>query len=294
MSGSFYLEPGAAPIDWESSDTLVLANPEWIRRQAGGLAGHRASSARARRAHLGVHVGHEQPRARARAVDRALEGRVPRVGARGERASRRPARPTSGRTRCRMFHVGGLGILARGPGSNGARVVPAVVGKWSASGFLDAVGRESARRCPRSCRRRFTTWSPPGSPRRRRCARSSSAARGWTPRSTNGARALGWPCLPSYGLTETCSQVATAALVVARRDRPSDGAAGARPRGDPRRTTTSGCRFARRRCSPAAPRSTSEGARAWDPKQDGWLATEDTGRVGPTAASRCSGGSRSR
>src|SRR5450756_2388434 len=32
MTTGFYFRPGATPVDWESPRSIVLANPEWIRR----------------------------------------------------------------------------------------------------------------------------------------------------------------------------------------------------------------------------------------------------------------------
>jgi O-succinylbenzoic acid--CoA ligase len=277
MSGSFYLEPGAAPIDWESSGSLVLANPEWARRQADGLDGIERR--------LPVLEGHiwvstsgtsslvpgrvrwiALPKAAflasARAVNQHLQAGPSDVWAH--------ALPT--------FHVGGLGILARG-WLSGARVVPAVVGKWSAAGFCEVVGRERATLSalvPSQVHDLVAAGL--GAPRPMRAivvggARMDAAL-------YERARALGWPCLPSYGLTETCSQVATAALASL--------AATGRPivlpvLGHAEIRSEAGARLAIRATSllTCCAEVNERGARVWDPKQDGWLPTEDTGRVGP-------------
>jgi O-succinylbenzoic acid--CoA ligase len=92
------------------------------------------------------------------------------------------------------------------------------------------------------------------------------------------ARALGWPCLPSYGLTETCSQVATAALSsLATSEYPTElpVLSHAEIRAD------EGGRLSIRAASLLTCCAEFDGddVRVWDPKRDGWLETDDTGRV---------------
>jgi o-succinylbenzoate---CoA ligase len=277
MSGSFYLEPGAAPIDWENSGSLVLANPEWARRQADGLGGIErrlpgldghiwvstsgTSSLVPGRVRW-IALSKAAFLASARAVNQHLGAGPSDVWAH--------ALPT--------FHVGGLGILARG-WLNGARVVPAVVGKWSAARFCEIVQRERATLSalvPSQVHDLVAAGlaSPP--PMRAIVvggARMDAAL-------YERARALGWPCLPSYGLTETCSQVATAALASL--------AASSRPTvlpvlGHAEIRLDDGARLAIRAASllTCCAEINERGARVWDPKKDGWLPTEDTGRVGP-------------
>ncbi|MBS1969975.1 MAG: AMP-binding protein [Bdellovibrionales bacterium] len=90
----------------------------------------------------------------------------------------------------------------------------------------------------------------------------------------HSARLLGWPLLPSYGMTETCSQIATASLATLKSEKMP----------------------LAQRLSHAEWRATPEGLlqvrgpslltcygqlqkdgqiRDWDPKDDGWLETED-------------------
>lgn len=90
----------------------------------------------------------------------------------------------------------------------------------------------------------------------------------------HAARLLGWPLLPSYGMTETCSQIATASLATLKSEKMP----------------------LAQRLSHAEWRTTPEGLlqvrgpslltcygqlqkdgqiRDWDPKDDGWLETED-------------------
>lgn len=108
------------------------------------------------------------------------------------------------------FHVGGIGIHARAF-CNGARVVPVAWDAWTRDGaaFLGAVRQagatlssltpahlsdlvEAGARCPASLRGVFL-----GGGRIR-------------PDLVTAARELGWPLWPTYGMSETASQVATA------------------------------------------------------------------------------------
>jgi O-succinylbenzoic acid--CoA ligase len=175
-----------------------------------------------------------------------------------------------------VFHVGGLGILARARLS-GAAVIGAVGARWDARRFEQRVHETRAT---------LTALVPsqvhdlvaaglhaPSSLR----AVVVGGAR-LDPELCADARSLGWPCLPSYGLTETCSQVATAPLdrrlagscdpvlpVLAHAAIRADEDMRLRIRADSLLTC----------CAEA----TDEGVRSWDPKEDGWLPTDDLGRV---------------
>jgi O-succinylbenzoic acid--CoA ligase len=277
MSGSFYLDPGAASIDWESLGSLVLANPEWVRRQADGLAGIERRLP-ALEAHIWVSTSGTSSLVPGRVRWIALSKAAFLASAGAVNRHLDAARSDVWAHALPTFHVGGLGILARG-WLNGARVVPAVVGKWSAARFCEIVGRERATLAalvPSQVHDLVAAGlaSPPSM----RAivvggARMDAAL-------YERARALGWPCLPSYGLTETCSQVATAA--------PASLAATGRPTvlpvlGHAQIRSDDDARLAIRATSllTCCAEINERGARVWDPKQDGWLPTDDTGRVGP-------------
>lgn len=101
------------------------------------------------------------------------------------------------------FHAGGLGIHARASLS-GARVVSAA---WDASTFVELCHREGvtlASLVPAQVRDLIGTRAPAGL--RAIVVGGGSLA----PELYDAARAEGWPLLPSYGMTETASQVATA------------------------------------------------------------------------------------
>lgn len=107
-----------------------------------------------------------------------------------------------------LFHVGGLGILARA-WLSGSQVVAAIDGKWDARRYherVTATGATLSALVPSQIYDLVAArLKAPASLR----AIVVGGAR-LEPSLYDGARALGWPCLPSYGMTETSSQVATA------------------------------------------------------------------------------------
>jgi O-succinylbenzoic acid--CoA ligase len=156
------------------------------------------------------------------------------------------------------FHVGGLGIEARAFLS-GARVVQM---EWDPHAFAMA-GVTLASLVPAQVRDLvdLRLAAPPA-------LRAIVVGGGALPGALyDEARALGWSVLPSYGMTETCSQVATATPaspelvlldhVEARAE--ADG------------------RLAFRGPSLLTGYGTEDGF--VDPKVDGWLVTEDLGKV---------------
>lgn len=157
------------------------------------------------------------------------------------------------------FHVGGLGIFARAFLS-GARVTRM---QWDAREFAADCEMTLASLVPAQVSDlvRSQVRAPAN-------LRATVVGGGALSQSLYGdARALGWPVLPSYGMTETCSQVATATLespelvlldhVEARSER--DG------------------RLALRGESLLSGYGTEHGF--VDPKIDGWFLTEDLGSV---------------
>lgn len=108
------------------------------------------------------------------------------------------------------FHVGGLGIWARA-GLSGASVVRMIDERWSAQAYVSSIASTEATlsslvpaqvfdlvkaglTCPSSMRAIVVGGSA------------------LSPEVYFSARELGWPVLPSYGLSEAASQVATANL----------------------------------------------------------------------------------
>ncbi|MHB8635571.1 MAG: AMP-binding protein [Fimbriimonadaceae bacterium] len=108
------------------------------------------------------------------------------------------------------FHVGGLGIWARAHLS-GAKVVRLLGDRWDPTEFTTSAEQERATLCSLVPTQVFDLLTagltaPPS-------IRAVVVGGGALPAEDYlKARALGWPVLPSYGMTEAASQVATASL----------------------------------------------------------------------------------
>jgi o-succinylbenzoate---CoA ligase len=272
---AFYFDPAVTRIDWDSAQTLVMVNPEWLRRDRASieacrqalppLDGHiwvatSGSSSTIPGHFRWVALAKAAFLASASAVNDHLESTGADVWAH--------ALP--------VFHVGGLGILARASLS-GASVEPAIDGRWDAWRFH---GRLLETRAT------LTALVPsqlhdlvgarlhaPGSLR----AIVVGGAR-LDPELCADARGLGWPCLPSYGLTETCSQVATASLTSAL-SRQCSGPLPILGHATIRADQEQRLEIRAASLLTCYAEMTDAGMRAWDPKRDGWLPTEDLGRV---------------
>ncbi len=102
------------------------------------------------------------------------------------------------------FHVGGLGIHARAFLS-GARVITA---EWEPRDFANQQEMTLSSLVPAHVRDLVDARLNPPQPLRAIVVGGDAL----DPALYDQARELGWPVLPSYGMTETCSQVATATL----------------------------------------------------------------------------------
>ncbi len=275
MTPPFYFQPGAPPVDWESPETAVLANPEWTVRQPGGI--------RELRRHLPALDAHVWL-----STSGTSSGRPGQV--RWIALSKAAFLASAGAVNAHLvataadiwahalpvFHVGGLGILARA-WLSGARVVPAVAERWNAGAFHEAVARSGAT---------LTALVPSqvhdlveaglASPRCLRAVVVGGAR--LEPALRAASRALGWPCLPSYGLTETCSQVATASLS-SPGESEYPAALPVLRHAEIRADDEGRLSIRGRSLLTCCAEFDGDAARVWDPKRDGWLETDDTGRV---------------
>jgi O-succinylbenzoic acid--CoA ligase len=156
------------------------------------------------------------------------------------------------------FHVGGLGIHARAFLS-GARVIER---EWDTRRFAEeGVTLSSLVPAQVSDLVRERLRAP-------RSMRAIVVGGGALPDELyRAARELGWPVLPSYGMTECCSQVATAT---------GDSPALRLLSHVEVRTDEDGCLAIR---SDALLTGYAAEGRFLDPKADGWLQTEDVGEV---------------
>jgi o-succinylbenzoate---CoA ligase len=171
------------------------------------------------------------------------------------------------------FHVGGMGIRARAALS-GARIV---FSPWSAERFATLCESESATLSALvPAQVRDLVQAELRAPASLRAIVVGGGA--LAPALYAEARALGWNLLPSYGMTECCSQIATASLESLEESRFPDLELLSHLEA---RATDEG-RLAFRGSSlltgymrfdqPDVPRFV-------DPKEDGWFLSEDRGRV---------------
>jgi O-succinylbenzoic acid--CoA ligase len=176
------------------------------------------------------------------------------------------------------FHVGGLGIWARSHLSQ-AKVVKLPV--WSASEFVSQV---------LSCRATLTSLVPAqiyDLVNSRQMAPSSLRAvlvggGALSPVLYQKALDLGWPVLPTYGMTEACSQVATARLNSLSKDRSREAGLPVLeilPHVQVRVGEGGKLRLFGSSLLSAYVFQGETGAQVFDPKEQGWFQTQDCGEV---------------
>lgn len=181
------------------------------------------------------------------------------------------------------FHVGGLGIEIRAKISN-SKVINALDGeqnnKWDALLFYKTI---QTHQCTLSALVPAQIYDlvnlklkAPGSLR--------AIVIGGGAMDVNlykQARQLGWPVLPSFGMTETSSQIATASL----RSLDSLGSDAEYPdmqligHADVRTTTEGFLKIRGSSLFTCYAQKTAEGVKHWDPKLQGWFTSEDRGEV---------------
>jgi O-succinylbenzoic acid--CoA ligase len=244
-------------IDWQSDQSHVFLNPrlpeserdrlEDVMRKAPSLPGHLwlATSGSSGSVKM-VALSKQAMLASAASVNRHIR-----------------ARPNQNWLRVLpIFHVGGLAIHARAALA-GARVE---VDGWDPRGFVSRTANEQiafSSLVPAQVYDLIAARLPAPA-----TLRAIIVGGGALPAEHyDAARALGWPVLPSYGMTEACSQVATAEF-----DGPDlrllphlDG-----------RVEDDG-RLAFRGPSLLTGYATETGF--VDPKQDGWFISEDVGTI---------------
>lgn len=171
-----------------------------------------------------------------------------------------------------LFHVGGIGIHARAF-LTGSRVVE--LSSWSAIGFARAAAHERvtlASLVPAQVSDLVRDRVPAPTP-----IRAVIVGGGALPEELRrAATEFGWPLLPSYGMTETASQIATAPLESARSSEP------ARLRLLPHVEVRAEATLAFRSLAlfTGYGLEVDGEARFIDPKTDGWFVSEDEGEIG--------------
>ena len=177
-----------------------------------------------------------------------------------------------------LFHVGGLGILARAHLS-GAKVHHWGEAKWEAPvfhAFLTDTGAALTSLVPTQLHDLVQTGLP--CPPTLRAAVIGGGA--LSDALGRAARALGWPALPSYGLSECCSQVATAAVESGRDEWADSPPLLLLPHIKARADADGRLQISSPSLLTGYGLVDADGtARFVDPKEGGWFLTEDRGSV---------------
>ncbi|MBZ5637937.1 MAG: AMP-binding protein [Acidobacteriia bacterium] len=261
-------------FDWLDREPAVVANPEWALRRPGDLAAAKRALPRLE-AHVWVATSGTSGRsAGARWVALSKEAFLASASAVNAHLDSRShdvwvhALP--------LFHVGGLGILARASLS-GARVVAGIEERWDPGTFAEraaAAGATLTALVPAQVHD-LVSAEIPSPPAIRAVVVGGDRL---DPALWRAAKSLGWPCLPSYGMTETCSQVATAPLASIEAPGPPSALA-ALPHAEIRCGEEGRIEIRATSLLTAYAEIEGDAVRAWDPKRDGWLETDDLGRV---------------
>ena len=174
------------------------------------------------------------------------------------------------------FHVGGLGIEVRAQLS-GAKVVAALRDqRWDALYFYEVLKNEG---CTLSALVPTQIYDLVGLNLKAPSHVRAVVVGGGVLEIElyKKARALGWPVLPSYGMTETASQIATAALSsVPQAEYPKMQLL---PHAQARTDVDGFLEVQATSLFSCYAQNTSTGPQVWDPKRDGWFVTEDRGEV---------------
>lgn len=266
-------------IDIQSDKNEILLNPRWpegdyqslwalaeTSQQKLGLAGHvwvatSGSTAEAISAIKLVALSKKALVASATAVNRHLQ-----AGASDIWTQVLPG-----------FHVGGLGIEIRARLA-GSQVVRALLNeKWDVHHFYNVV---SERGCTLSALVPTQVYDLVVHGYRAPATLRAIVVGGGALEESLylKARALGWPVLPSYGMTETASQIATASLQTLQRS--SYPEVGLLPHAKARSNEDGYLEVWAESLLTCYAQNTPEGPRCWSPlNADGWFTTEDRGEV---------------
>lgn len=174
------------------------------------------------------------------------------------------------------FHVGGFGIEARAYLS-GSSVVPALKeGRWEVDYFYTVVQEQG---CTLSALVPTQVYDlVMGGYQAPASLRAIVVGGGVLEKDLFAkARALGWPVLPSYGMTETASQIATGSLASLRET--AYPAMELLPHAQARTNEEGFLEVAATSLLTCYAQNIDGEPRSWDPKVSGWLTTEDQGDV---------------
>lgn len=260
-------------IDWDSEDTHALLNPRWSARELQNLADVAETGTRQRQlaSHLWLATSGSTTESMAHIKLVALGKKAFQASAQSVNQHLQTSSRDVWLQILPRFHVGGLGVEVRAMLSN-SKVVQDL-GKWDPARIHSVLQSEKVSLTSMVPTQIFDLVQKQlrAPPALRAVVIGGGAL---TENLYLQAKALGWPLLPSYGLTETCSQIATASLESLANDRL------------PLAKKLSHVEW---RLSPEGllevegsslltcygQRQAEGSVRAWDPKKDSWLTTED-------------------
>lgn len=174
------------------------------------------------------------------------------------------------------FHVGGLGIEIRAQ-LTGAKVIPALKDdRWDVEHFYKILNEEGCTLSSLVPTQVFDLVQLGlRAPQKLRAVVVGGGV--FDSGLYERARELGWPVLPSYGMTETASQIATASLI----DLQNASYPPVRLLSHAQAQTDEAGLIKVQASSlfTCYAQKTPEGNRCWDPKRKGWFTTEDKGVV---------------
>lgn len=260
-------------IDWQSADNVVLLNPRWSKEEAGSL--FEVATSIIQRRHLQGHIW------LATSGSTSESAGFIKLVAQNKKSFLASAKSVNQHLQVSKedvwlqilprFHVGGLGVEVRATLS-GSQVVRDLE-KWEPRRIHQRISDHQVTIASMVPTQVFDLVraglrSPPSL---RAVIVGGGALNGGLYQES---RELGWPLLPSYGLTETCSQIATAPLTSLQ----------AKEMPWPQKLS-----HAEWRLSPEGllqvraeslftcygQRQKDGRIRDWDPKEDGWFTTED-------------------
>ncbi len=265
-------------LELYSDDNLILLNPRWPESDYNSLK-NLAETAQSER-HLKGHVWIATSGSTAESASAtklvALSKKALMASAKSVNQHLRATDQDVWTQVLPHFHVGGFGIEVRALLS-GARVVPALKdGRWDAGFFYDVLLKENCTLSALVPTQVFDLvekgYTSPAA------LRAIVVGGGALEVSLyEKARALGWPLLPSYGMTETASQIATASLDSLQEAGYPEiellSHAQAKTNAEGFLEVTAESLFT------CYAQNTSQGPKHWDPKKGIWFTTEDRGEV---------------
>ncbi|WP_413291656.1 AMP-binding protein [Bdellovibrio sp. HCB185ZH] len=265
-------------LELSSDDNLILLNPRWPESDYNNLKklAETAQAERGLKGHVWIATSGSTAESASATKLVALSKKALMASARSVNQHLRATNHDVWTQVLPHFHVGGFGIEVRAFLS-GARVVPALKeGRWDVDFFHDVLVKE---KCTLSALVPTQVFDLVEKGYKSPTALRAIVVGGGALEVSlyEKARALGWPLLPSYGMTETASQIATASLESLKETNYPEiellSHAQAKTNAAGFLEVTAESLFT------CYAQNTSEGIKHWDPKNGIWFTTEDRGEA---------------